>query len=122
MNLQTQKQFVVLEHKTPGEKHWDLMLESDRTLWTWRMLAHPSEIKHSSIPVERIFDHPLKFLTYEGPVQNEAGSVKITDGGRLELISIEADILFFELEGNLLCGYYTLLQNSNSLWTFQKKA
>ena len=121
MNIEPHRQFVVLEHKTASEKHWDLMLESGQVLWTWRMTTHPAEIKDSCIPAEHIFDHPLKFLTYEGPVQNETGNVKIVDKGSLKLISTGAKMLFFELEGNLLHGFYTLHQNSESLWNFQKK-
>ena len=31
------KQFVVAEHTTPNGVHWDLMLEMDDCLWTWRL-------------------------------------------------------------------------------------
>ena len=97
------------------------MLESGQMLWTWRMTIHPAEIKDSSIPAEHIFDHPLKFLTYEGPVQNETGNVKIAEKGSLEFISTGEKMLLIKLGGNLLHGFYTLRQNNESLWNFQKK-
>jgi len=77
----SQKQFVIAEHTTPNGVHWDLMLEMDDCLWTWRLNVPPVEIKNKPISAERIHDHSLRFLTYEGPVQNNTGSVKIADKG-----------------------------------------
>lgn len=81
MNSDSQKQFVIQQHTTPDGVHWDLMLEMDDCLWTWRLNVPPTEIKNKPISAERIHDHPLRFLTYEGPVQNNTGKVKITDKG-----------------------------------------
>jgi hypothetical protein len=77
----SQKKFVIQQHTTPDGVHWDLMLKKDDCLWTWRLNVPPNQIKDQSITAERIADHPLQFLTYEGPVQNGTGNVKIADKG-----------------------------------------
>ena len=89
----TKKQFVISEHTTPDSVHWDLMLEMDDCLWTWRLHVPPDEIKNQSIGAERIHDHPLRFLTYEGPVQNNTGRVKIFDKGMYTQNVIPTEVL-----------------------------
>ena len=130
--IDEKKQFVIHEHTTPDGVHWDLMLEMDDCLWTWRLNTPPAEIKDEPIPAERIHDHPLRFLTYEGPVQNNAGQVTIADKGTYNVIptgSLPNEIrpcvthepikpapqsgsslpesLILQLHGNILNGTYT---------------
>lgn len=85
---ETQKQFVIQQHTTPDGVHWDLLLEMDDCLWTWRLNTPPAEIKNQPIGAERIHDHPLRFLTYEGPVQNNTGRVTIADKGTYTIQSV----------------------------------
>ncbi len=122
MNTQIEKQFVAQEHKTTNGIHWDLMLEWTETLRTWRITTHPADIQNASIVAERIFDHPLKFLTYEGLVQNGTGSVRIIDGGCLVFRSTAKDVLSFELRGDLLRGFYTLRKEKDSFWILQRQS
>ena len=51
------KQFVVQEHETADGVHWDLMLEQDEVLTTFRLeeppeqvLVHPLSLIHISEP------------------------------------------------------------------------
>lgn len=108
MNSDPQKQFVISEHTTPDGVHWDLMLEMDDVLWTWRLNSLPEDLKNKPIPAERIHDHPLRFLTYEGPVQNGTGNVMITEKGSYNIIEETDTILTFDLNGNILCGRYSM--------------
>lgn len=112
-------QFVVAEHTAAGRVHWDLMLEHEGVLWTWRLDIHPAVI-HGPASAKRIFDHPLKFLTYEGPVQNGTGSVSITDKGGLRFQQLEPETITVELDGNILKGCFTLEQTDAPQWTLTK--
>lgn len=114
-------QFVIQEHTTPAGVHWDLMLEHEGVLWTWRLNSDPDTIQQTPIDAERIFDHPLRFLSYEGPVQNAAGSVRIADKGTLRMDLIEAEQIICQLDGGILKGTLGLGQVNGSQWTLQRR-
>ena len=73
--------FVVQEHTTPEGVHWDLMLEKGDVLTTFRLEQPPRAALGRAVRAVKIFDHPPRFLTYEGPVQKGTGSVRIVDRG-----------------------------------------
>ena len=113
----SEKKFVIQEHTTPDGVHWDLMLEMENTLWTWRLNVPPAEIKNEAIGAERIHDHPLRFLTYEGPVQNGTGRVKIVDKGIYMLLKQTDTALLIDIQGELLSGRPKLSQTDHgSQW------
>ncbi|WP_437192740.1 DNA polymerase ligase N-terminal domain-containing protein [Planctomicrobium sp. SH527] len=65
-------QFVILTHDWP-DLHWDLMLESNGILKTWRLLSQPTaECVIEAVPIA---DHRIHYLNYEGPVSMNRGSV-----------------------------------------------
>ncbi len=109
--------FVIQQHEMPDGIHWDLMLEKGDKLWTWRIDIHPAHM-HQAVTAERIFDHPLKFLTYEGPVQNGTGNVVLTDKGRLCFHDIDGETILFSLYGSLVNGRFALHLENPPLWTF----
>lgn len=116
----SQKQFVVQQHTTPEGIHWDLMLEMDETLWTWRLNVPPVEIKNKPIPAERIHDHQKRFLTYEGPVQNNTGHVQIADRGLFQIIEQTENMLMFLSQGVILKGTFVFSKALNApLWTLE---
>ena len=78
--LESSSRYVILEHRTKERVHWDLMLQRSGCLWAWRVNCPPAEIGDAPLPLEKIADHSLRFLTYQGPVQNGAGSVCIEIG------------------------------------------
>jgi hypothetical protein len=102
--------FVVHEHRTPMGIHWDLMLRKGDVLWTWRMDCSPAEIGKTPLPLVKISDHPLRFLTFEGPVQNQTGRVKFADEGTYELTAQTPDELAVYFHGHTLNGAFTLHQ------------
>lgn len=108
--------FVILEHVTQDGTHWDLMLENQAVLWTWR-LDISSGIPHR-IAAERIADHPLRFLVYEGPVQNGTASVRRLDSGSLLYDQITAETITGELRGNRFHGRFVLHMETAPLWNF----
>jgi len=108
--------FVVLQHTTPQGVHWDLMLQMIEVLWTWRMGCPPADIGGNSVEVERIADHPLRFLTYEGPVQNGTGQVNIADKGQLSVLTQSSSEIAFQLNGTSLRGCFVLRLHGQNRW------
>src|SRR5262245_11973321 len=98
--------FVILEHDHP-HLHWDLMLEAGDALWTWR-LERPPHGGLETIPAERIGDHRLDYLEYEGPVSRGRGSVKRWDWGTYDLLEGSEDRLRLLFQGQHLDGRATL--------------
>ena len=83
--------FVILHHEFPRDhprrSHWDLMLEFDGKLKTWALDSQPDyEVETAG---QRLADHRLQYLEYEGPISNERGSVARFDRGHFEIHSIE---------------------------------
>lgn len=110
--------FVIQEHTTPQGVHWDLMLQMGNALWTWRLAVKPERIQTKPVAAERIADHPLRFLTYQGPVQNQTGSVTIADSGRFTLQTQSSEELQIILAGKILSGPFKLVRQDQSLWLF----
>ncbi len=110
--------FVVQEHTTPEGVHWDLMLEQDGVLITFRLEDEPARSLEHEVRAVRIFDHPLRFLTYEGPVQKGTGRVRIINHGAYEYRSQSEDLLAFELNGTTLRGDFTLARIKGDEWCF----
>ena len=113
------QRFVVQEHTTPDGVHWDLMLEQDDTLTTFRLEAEPAHCLTGAIRAVKIFDHPLRFLTYEGPVQKGTGKVRIVDSGRYQLLNQGDDRCTFKLNGVILQGEFTLTRIEDTVWQFK---
>lgn len=116
MNAQAKK-FVIQEHTTADSVHWDLMLESGDTLLTWRLDKNPAEIDNTSEAV-KIFDHPLKFLTYEGPVNEGKGRVQIADTGTYKVMHENDERIELDLFGRILKGKFTLTHVKDAHWQF----
>ncbi len=88
------QRFAVLEHDHPF-LHWDFLLEWGSTALAWRI---PAEI-FSGRPVssQRLPDHRLLYLDYEGPVSGGRGTVKQIAAGHFEVDS-----------GDILCPPFSL--------------
>lgn len=66
------KRFVILRHDHPF-LHWDFLLEMDELLESWRLLREP--VLSEWIRAEKLPDHRSVYLTYEGPVSRDRGTV-----------------------------------------------
>jgi hypothetical protein len=103
------KKFVIQRHERQNElTHWDLMLEAGNILETYRIGVEPEQWGSEPIEAVRIFDHPMKFLTYEGPVNKGTGSVNIVDLGTYRIIKRVEGRLKLELTGKVLKGEFLL--------------
>src|SRR5262245_57651655 len=81
-------QFVVLLHEMPAHSaratHFDLMFEKDGVLLTWTVADLP--VVGETVAAERLPDHRVAYLDYEGPVSGARGSVRRIERGEFQLI------------------------------------
>ena len=105
--METAGRFVIHKHLRLNERpHWDLMFEAGDVLETYRLTASP--ITSNRIAAERIFDHHIRFLTYEGSVNDGAGSVEMTDSGTYRVIAETGETCRIELLGTTLKCFLVL--------------
>ena len=109
--------FVVQEHTTPEGVHWDLMLEQGQSLLTFRLTTPPTQLATAPTAATKIPDHPLRFLTYEGPVQNNTGRVRIVERGTFQIQRQTATQIAFTLRGQTLQGSFSLTHIDGAQWT-----
>lgn len=112
------KRFVIQEHTRGKNLHWDFMFELGDTLQTYRLEKAPNNVLYNAINATRIFNHPLKFLTYEGPVNKGKGSIRIAEAGTYQIIHREADRIEFKLNGKILKGKFILRRIKDEIWQF----
>jgi hypothetical protein len=124
--------FVLLLHDCPGDfprpTHCDLMLEAGAVLQTWALAELPNGWQaladdagrltfsaSNSVAVERLGDHRLAYLDYEGPVSGDRGRVRRLDAGKY---SEQEELHTFMLDGQFIRGEITLRQISSdeALW------
>ncbi|MGE0479311.1 MAG: DNA polymerase ligase N-terminal domain-containing protein [Phycisphaerae bacterium] len=110
--------FVLLEHDTrPGRDaggatagvHWDLMLElaPGGGLATWRLAANPCDTGEPVV-AERIGEHRVAYLDYEGDLSGGRGRVRQVDRGALEVRRVDADAVCVRIAGARLAGEYEI--------------
>lgn len=106
-------QFVVLLHDYPAD-HWDWMFESANSLLTFRSNPTPFFDEYSkTFPMTLLAPHRLDYLTYEGPISGNRGSVKRLGHGYFQWIEKESRRWVLELAGTNLKGTLTLLPGKN---------
>ena len=114
------QEFVIQEHTTPEGVHWDLMLQSGEILLTFRLDGPPEKVLYQTVNAERIHDHPLKFLTYQGPVNQGRGRVKLTESGTYTTKHRSDSQIDLSLNGRVLQGDFLLTHVRDSQWLFRK--
>jgi len=108
--------FAILKHERDEAVHFDLLLERGSVLRTWTFHA-PLTGMASHQDARLRFDHPKRFLTYEGPLSEGNGSVMAVDHGEYELIEWRkgADVCV-HLAGATLQGRLRLVRREGDLW------
>lgn len=110
------RRFVILTHDHPV-LHWDLMLEAGDALWTWRLADEPQP--GLEIDADRLPDHRLMYLNYEGPVSGDRGTVSRWDAGTYARCVESAVEVRAALCGARLQGTVALRRRSDAeRWTF----
>lgn len=119
-----QLRFTILQHDHPF-LHWDLLMQQEGSLATWRLLQKPR--CSVWIPSEKLPDHRLMYLDYEGPVSGGRGHVSQFCTGQYAVCSdagvahaVECDKAF-RLTGCLLSSsaYCRLDENNQPEWRFE---
>ena len=110
--------FVIQRHAREGRAvHWDFMLETGEVLRTYRLKLSPERLMAAGRTVAtRIFDHPPKFLTYEGSVNEGRGSVEIADAGTYRMLNERTDRCELLLEGGIARGRFMLALIKADRW------
>jgi hypothetical protein len=117
---QENKKFVIQQHSSGSDIHWDFMLQIGDSLQTYRLDKAPQELTQTPANAVKIFDHSLKFLTYQGPVNKGRGSVRIAEAGSYEIAHHAHDRLELDLNGKILKGKFTLSHIEGYNWQFAK--
>lgn len=116
--MKDDEKFVVQKHSRADDVHWDLMLQTGEILETYRLEMPPEKLSAQKNPAVKIFDHPLKFLTYEGSVNNGKGQVEIADSGTYRLLGETENRKELQISGRILDGKYVLTCIKNDKWEF----
>ena len=84
------EEFVILFHEMPPgnerPSHWDLMLKQDGELLTWALPLNPFTIREFT--VQRLPNHRLEYLEFEGPISGQRGTVKQIAKGRYHWLNL----------------------------------
>ena len=96
------RRFVIQNHTTADGGHFDLMLEAGGALATWRLSRLPGGEAQAA---ERLGDHRLAYLEYEGEISGGRGRVEIADRGSYRLLDEGDDLWRFELAGRRVRGH-----------------
>jgi len=111
--LKTRKyRFVVQEHWATHH-HFDFRLEMEGVLKSWAVPKGVPEkigIKRLAVQTE---DHPISYASFKGVIPRGcygAGTVKIYDRGKYELIEKTKDRIIFTLKGKKIKGIYNLIK------------
>lgn len=113
---QSMPRFAILTHDHP-QLHWDLLLEQESGLRTWR-LPYSADTP-GPISVLSLADHRKLYLDYEGPVSNNRGHVTRWDGGEMEWLQLSPECIRARLHGQRLKGEIVLQASSDpSVWEF----
>ena len=119
------RRFVLHKHSGCGAVHWDLMLEIDDALATWRIAADPLALfPGGRIEATRIHDHRKAYLDYAGAVSGGRGRVEAQDSGQLSVTSGDDELWTFELSGSRLRGRFELRRaaGDDDGWTLRPVA
>ena len=94
------------------------MLEAGEALETYRLQLPPGQLQRQVTTAVKIFDHPSKFLTYQGSVNNGQGSVLIADSGTYQLSGEDEQCRRLQFDGKILQGRFSLTHIKDEKWEF----
>jgi bifunctional non-homologous end joining protein LigD len=115
--MENLRKFVVQRHQKGSEPvHWDLMLENGTILETYRLAEPPEKLGKEAVEAVKIFDHPLKFLSYQGSVNKGKGRVEIADCGTYRLIKKDENQQQVSFSGKILKGEFRLRLIKEDTW------
>ncbi|MFA5793476.1 MAG: DNA polymerase ligase N-terminal domain-containing protein [Candidatus Brocadiia bacterium] len=99
--------FVVHRHSKNESDHFDLMLEGPRKLRTWQ-ISPPYSYLDKTMLSKALPDHRRIYLTYQGKISRDRGSVKIVEAGHYRILKKGRLYLVIEFRGRKFRGKYLL--------------
>ena len=118
--MENTQKFVIQKHTKKGLVHWDLMFETGTVLETYRLDLPPEKLISQVNIAIKIFDHPLKFLTYQGSVNKGLGTIEIADVGTYTPLAVNSNQQELLLQGKILKGKFRLTLIEKDKWEFKK--
>lgn len=113
--------FVIHLHRGHGPEHYDLMIEAGEVLTTWQLSADPADLAPSaSVPARKLPDHRKAYLTYEGPVSRDRGTVTKVDEGTCDVSGAEADRWQVTFHSRRLQGNFEIRRIEADGWTLTR--
>ncbi|MEK6642287.1 MAG: DNA polymerase ligase N-terminal domain-containing protein [Planctomycetota bacterium] len=111
--------FVVLRHVQRDGVHFDLMIQRGGTLATWKCLVAPEDAQREAVACERLADHRLAYLDYEGPISGDRGDVTRVDQGVCTVEAWDEDRVDVVFRGMRLVGRFrmTKAQDDDQSWS-----
>lgn len=110
--------FVILEHDFP-KIHWDLMLESENVLLTWKLAKPP--VAGQTVNAQKSFDHRLVCLDYEGPISGNRGHVLRWDAGDFIWQTESEKSIQIKINSNKCTGLLEITQTEENNWLVKLK-
>jgi hypothetical protein len=102
--------FVILLHETqdntPRPTHFDLVFEHAGVLRTWATEKLPT--LSEAVIAERLADHRLAYLDYDGEISGGRGRVSRVEEGHYDVIEETESNLVLRIRGAKLTGTLTL--------------
>jgi len=130
---ESKNRFVVQKHAA-SNLHYDFRLElpenisdGDIVLKSWAVPKGVPEKRGTKRLAIQTEDHPVDYIDFEGNIpegEYGAGTVKIWDEGKFELLNREKDLYDFKLNGKKLEGNYVLIKPESfekNQWLIFKK-
>ncbi|MEM9412672.1 MAG: hypothetical protein AAGA30_16285 [Planctomycetota bacterium] len=110
---------MILYHQLPKnldrKDHWDLMLHDNGVLLTWALSSHPLISEESR--GERLPDHRLFYLQFEGEVSGGRGIVSQVAKGKFDWIE-RINLDNWKVRLSLSSGRNLICQNKMGLFQF----
>ena len=107
--------FVVLRHEIEDKTHFDLMIENEGVLMTFSFPEFPG----AGMSGERIADHRMKYLDFQGSLSENRGRVKREDAGTFDLLTAQDECIHVHARGERLTGGLRLVKKSGDTWALE---
>jgi hypothetical protein len=97
------------------------MLEAQGALATWQLPDSAMSIgQGGQVACVKLPDHRLAYLTCEGPVSGNRGTVRAMDRGDYELLERSDDRWRVRLRGQSMRGEFELLRQAGGAWLLRR--
>ncbi|MCD4823575.1 MAG: hypothetical protein K8S55_03140 [Phycisphaerae bacterium] len=114
--------FVILAHDGHGPSHFDLMFSIGTALATWQCPRDPAGLPvGQSMSCQKLPDHRLAYLDYEGPISGGRGSVRRVEQGRYEAALVSEERWDVQIIGQGMEGRFILRRLKDDKWTLQRR-